>query len=655
MFTLQKIFSDGALFQADARLVINGKAGADAEITGKIFNESGLVSSASATADGEGNFTLELTTPAASFTKYDISLHCGKCGCDYTMHDVLFGELWLASGQSNMELPNAAITDVQKLYDEIAGKNIRVYHVDYPSFGGGGAFPWEPDRMMTGSWMTADDTAKLNGVSALGLKFVAELYDWLNGAEDVPVGFLNATWGGTSMPSWFPKDAIDADEYMKGRMQKIGNYPTPENWNNRGDCNFQQTSSQYNVKIAPLEGVKVRGVIWYQGENECGGEFHTKAYADYLRFYHKTYAERFGAFPDSFMMISSLIYPWTYGGSGECNVGYLNNAFVETAKEAPEKFAAAPICDLAPSWAYHQNNHPIHPTNKYPLGERMASLALDNVYGRGWDQTSPAHLTDWEIVGNRIRLNFAPVGFGLFVDGERPVGLYVAGDDGIYLPADCEIQPMSGTMEVWCDTIPEPKNVAYSVQSLEPCCNLWGGAYPIYPFFTDKENRISIEARPWYDTFRTSVWGSRMHDDVLDLFWHPIWHPESGSEVCPDTAFTLEGQSVRVCAEADDAEFGCYVKSYPYNKLDLWKFGKLTVNLYNTVNLNAKLVLEWKNGALEIPLTKSADLYGGWSTWEADLGGIPENADIRKMIFRFSHTACRYPFVNLEKVRLWKK
>ena len=59
MFTLQKIFSDGALFQADARLVINGKAGADAEITGKIFNESGLVSSASATADGEGNFSLE--------------------------------------------------------------------------------------------------------------------------------------------------------------------------------------------------------------------------------------------------------------------------------------------------------------------------------------------------------------------------------------------------------------------------------------------------------------------------------------------------------------------------------------------------------------------------------------------------------------------
>ncbi|MBQ9995947.1 MAG: hypothetical protein IJP32_06215, partial [Clostridia bacterium] len=191
--------------------------------------------------------------------------------------------------------------------------------------------------------------------------------------------------------------------------------------------------------------------------------------------------------------------------------------------------------------------------------------------------------------------------------------------------------------------------------SLEPCCNLWGGAYPIYPFYTDKENRITIEARPWYDTFRTSVWGSKMHDDVLDLFWHPIWQPESGSEVCPDIAFTLEGQSVRVCTEEDDAEFGCYVKSYPYNKLDLQKFGKLTVNLYNTVNLNAKLILEWKNGAIEIPLEKSADLYGGWHTFEAVLDGIPENADIKKMTFRFSHTDCRYHFVNLEKVRLWKK
>ncbi len=654
MFKLQKIFSDGALFQADARLTICGEAGENADITAKITGKSGDFSVVSAEADENGKFTIVFPkTPSASFETYEITLHCSKCGSDYTIHDVLFGELWLASGQSNMELPNSAIPEVHKLYEEIADKKIRVYHVDYPEYGGNGAFPWTPNQMMSGEWMSSVNCTSLDKVSAVGLKFVSDIYDFLNHDANVPAAFLNATWGGTSMPSWFPLDAIDADASIKEKLQKLGNYPTPENWNTRGDVNFQQTTAQYNVKIAPLEGVTVRGVIWYQGENEAGGEFQNKVYADYLRFYHKTYAERFGADPDNFMMISSLIYPWTYGGSGECNVGYLNDAFIETAVESPDKFAAAPICDLLPSWAYHQNNHPIHPTNKYPLGERMASLALDNVYGRGWEQRSPAHLKSWEICQNRIKLHFDPVGFGLYLDGERPVGLYVAGEDNVYLPAECCIEHDSDTMEVWCDAISEPKHAAYAIQSLEPCCNIWGGCYPVYPFHTDKENRIKIEARPWYDTFRTSVWASQIHDDVVDLFYHPIWNPEAGSEVCPDRAFTLEGQSVRVCS--DKPIFGCYVKSYPYNRLDLQKFGKISVNLYNTNNLSAKLILEWADGAKEIPFVKSCDLYGGWSAYEASLDGIPDGAEIQKMRFRFIQSSCRYHFVNLEKVRLHKK
>lgn len=654
MFTLQKIFTDGALFQANSCLTINGKAGSNTEITGKITKGGKTIFAASAVSDSEGKFTLELKTPDASFELYEITLHCAACSCTYTMHDILFGELWLASGQSNMELPNHAISDAQQLYDEIKNKKIRVYHV--PSFNGGSEFPWEPDRMREGSWINADEADRLVHVSAVGLKFTAELYKWLNRNGEVPVGFLNSSWGGTPITAWFPRDAIDSDEYMKSRMKKIGNYPVKETWNNRGDCNFQQSCCQYNAKIAPLEGVKVRGVIWYQGENETGSEFWQKAYADYLRFYHKTYAERFGAEPDSFMMISSLIYPWTYGASGECNVGYINNAFVETAKESPEKFAASPICDLAPSWAFHQANHPIHPTNKYPLSVRMASLALDNVYGRNDAQTSPAHLKSWEIIGNRIKLEFESVGFGLYLDGERPIGLYIAGEDNIYLPAECEINSDGSAMEIWCSAIPEPKNAAYAIQSLEPCCNIWGGLYPIYPFYTDKVNYINIEARPWYDTSRTSVWGSKLRGDILDLFYRPIWHPEIGSEICPDIAFSLEGQSLRVAPEnPDDPDFGCYVKSYPYNKLDLQKFGRLSVNLYHPNDLLATLYIEGNSFETDIPLEKTSDLVGGWHTYSADLSGLPQDIEITKMFFSFHLESGHIRFVNLEKVRLWKK
>ena len=305
MIKLQHVFSDGALFQAALLLTIRGQAAPDAALSAVITGKAGKAAEAAAKADAQGFFALTLNTPEASFDSYEIAVRCG--GEEVILHDVLFGELWLASGQSNMELTNSAITGAEKLYEEVAPKTIRVYHVDYPAYGGDGQFPWEPDAWMTGRWLKADDAKAMAGVSAAGLKFANDLYDFLNEKKDVPVAFLNASWGGTSMRSWLPRAAIEADAYMAGRLEKLGLNITPENWNTREGGNFQQTSAMYNVKIAPLEGVKVRGVIWYQGENEASGEHRNRAYADYLRFYHKVYADRFAADPEDFMMISSLI------------------------------------------------------------------------------------------------------------------------------------------------------------------------------------------------------------------------------------------------------------------------------------------------------------------------------------------------------------
>lgn len=672
---LQKIFAkgDGALFQANAALTIDGSCCAGSDIRAAICGgKDTVIFETKTTADDKGGFSLTLRTPAPSFEERRIEIICAKCGARHILKDVLFGELWLGSGQSNMELPNSAITDWPLLAQELKDKAIRVFHVAYPPYGGEGNFPWEPDRAMDGWWMNSGDTDKLGGVSAVALKFVSEIYDKLNaGDKDIPVGFLNATWGGTSMPSWFPYDELEADEYLSGRMKKLGNFPLRESWNTRGIGNFQQTCSQYNVKIAPLEGVKVRGVLWYQGENETGGEYHNRMYADYLRFYQRTYAKRFGADPGNFMMISSLIYPWTYGGSGECNVGYINDAFIETALESPDRFIAVPICDLEPSWAFHQSNHPIHPTNKYPLGERMARLALINVYGFGESgiQTAPAYLVSCAAEGSRLRLSFASTGGGLFVDGNSnaPVGLYIAGSDGVYLPAECEI--VSGSeLVVFNEAIAEPVHAAYAVQSMEPCCSLWAGDYPVLPFHTDKENRISIEAKPWFDTNRLTVWGSRMRGELLDLFWRPVWLAEPGSEVCPDSAFSLEGhsRSLRVQAEygADgepNSEFGCFVRAYPYNRFELSKFSRLRVNLYNTKELNAAIVVKWQGGEKRIPLTPTGDEYagrikirGGWAVYEADLSGLPADTEANKLHFVFTNGGNRFRFVNLEHVRLYK-
>ena len=645
MLTLPRIYSSNALYQADAPLTVRGTAAPDARVTVSLTRgaeqaEITVVSSA------DGAFCAILDGFAASFDP--AVLHVTDGEEEKIFENILFGELWLASGQSNMELPNIAIPDAEFLYDAVAGCAIRVYSVSYDV--PGNLFPWDPLPDQPGSWILPDDRAGLAGVSAMGLKFVETLYRALG--EKTPVGFLNASWGGTPITAWFPRAAIEADPAMRETCRRTGNYPDEEAWNTRGDLNFQQPTAQYNLKIGPLEGLRVRGVIWYQGENECGGEYWQKAYADYLRFYHKTYAERFAADPARFLMISSLIYPWTYGPSGECNLGYLNDAFVTVAVESPDKFAFLPISDLEPDWAFHQNNHPIHPTNKYFVGKSAARLALSNVYGMPGD-TAPAHLASWEIRGNRIRLTFShgPLRVGQ-TPGERIRGLYVAGEDERYLPAEFEITGQD-TMEVWCDEIAEPVYAAYNVQSMEPKVNLYAGDYPAAPFFTDKKHYLNIESRPWYDAGAVSRWASKMHGDILDLFFRPVFEPLAESAVCPDTAFRC-ADPVSLRIEGDAELFGFCVRSYPYGRIYFQKYGGLRMNLFHADDAAPTLVLVTDAAKTVLPITKIRDIRAGWAAYEVRFGTLPED-EILRMELRFRRPSPDYRFVNVEHLRLFKK
>ena len=651
MLTLPCVFSSGALFQADSVLTVHGITNAAGPVRVSLTAKDGAVLHAAETLPEEsGRFSVTIPTPGPSFDACTLTVT--DCEETKTLEDILFGELWLASGQSNMELSNTFIPDAEFLYDSVAEKRIRVFSVSYdvPE----NRFPWDPDEATRGEWIGPDNRRGLAGVSAMGLKFVEQIYPALNRSREVPVGFLNASWGGTPITGWFPRDAVLADAHMTAVMTRTGTMPDAEKWNTRGDTNFQQPTAQYNLKIAPLHGLKVRGVLWYQGENECGGEFWQKAYADYLRFYQRTYADRFAADPERFFMISSLIYPWTYGPSGECNLGYLNDAFVTVAKEAPDRFISVPIGDLRPDWGYFLNNHPIHPTNKYPLAERTARLALANVYENRPE--APAFLENYRIEDGRVILTFSggPVRIGN-APGERVHGLYVAGADGVYLPAECEVLS-ERELAAWCPEIPEPVHAAYGVQSMEPMVNLYAGDYPVLPFFTDRENYINIEARPWYDPAASATWASKMRGDILDLFFRPVWNPFPDSEVCVDPAFRCEDDcSVRIeAADGNAGTFGAYVRSYPYQRLDFGKFRGMRVNLFNTAGLTASLALVNGEGEIVRSFRKTEELRGGWSRYEADFGDLSTDAVFDRMEFRFDREGENFRFVNLEHPRLLK-
>ena len=316
MLKLPSIFASGALYQQNAALTIHGQtdAGAvvDAELTGSAEHP---FSAARVTADEAGAFSLTILCPAASMETWTITVTAGDE--QHVMTDILFGDLWLASGQSNMELSNSFQPEEKEFLASLEGRQIRVYHVDNIEGGGAGMFPYEPTDEAPGRWRIMQDHDFMAWMSAAGTAFVKEVYDYLRSAgREMPIGFINSSWGGTGIPAWIPRSAMDKSGPLLERMKAIGAYPDAEKWNTRGDTNFQQSTCQYNWKIHCLVGVKFRGILWYQGENECWGEPRWRIYKDYLNLYHSTYKELFAA-DNNFPMISVLIYPWAYS-KGDC-------------------------------------------------------------------------------------------------------------------------------------------------------------------------------------------------------------------------------------------------------------------------------------------------------------------------------------------------
>lgn len=129
--------------------------------------------------------------------------------------------------------------------------------------------------------------------------------------------------------------------------------------------------------------MKARGMLWYQGEgnvsaNPVSGIFYKKA----IEILHREYKGLFSEREDErFPLICSLLFPWIYGDNGDVRMGYINQAMTDAAMDNPNEIAVAPIYDLPAKWSYFYDYHPIHPTNKYGVGERLGNLMLSNSYG----------------------------------------------------------------------------------------------------------------------------------------------------------------------------------------------------------------------------------------------------------------------------------
>ncbi len=661
MLQLYPVFSDHALFQCASTLTLRGNADPMAPLSADIFAGDKSVAHGQTIAAENGTFALTLDTPAGSFDVYSIRITSGAE--TVTLSDIQFGELWIASGQSNMEMGNGHQPEYSKMAEDIVGTGIRVYAIAYHKDGADPEkFSITPEDDIPGQWLVADGQCNWAGVSACATAFVLDIArkfkEW---GKSVPVGFLNVSWGGTPINGWIPLDVLDADEISHKFMEIQGRYPLEEKWNTFGGGNFQQPAAMYNRKIAPVRGLKARGIIWYQGENEVGVEWSHRIYANALRVYHRHYTEMFAADPAAFPMISSLIYPWVYGNAGECMRAYVNEAFVATAKESPEKFIICPVDDLPPVWAANLDNHPIHPAHKYRLGARMAKLALANVYEES-GQRAPATLDSYTVDGNRMILKFADVGCGLSVKDGHIDGLFIAGEDKHYMPAECEILT-ADTMAVWHPYLENPVHAAYDISSFACGANLWAGDYPVAPFATDIKSKqlIRLESMPFLNPDLVSVWETRMNpsQQPLEVYYFPIWKAMPECEVCQDNAFVeiTEGYSHSVRISGNRNPIGAYVSATEYHLLNLQKYSALELDLYHRGKVSGYLELEYayENGTkmtVQRPLSETEGAPYTFKRYSADLTALPEGKIKHlRFIFTVDDNQPLY-YVNIAKIVL---
>ncbi|HSG72121.1 MAG TPA: sialate O-acetylesterase [Planctomycetaceae bacterium] len=436
---LANIFSDHMVLQRDRDLTIWGWADPGEKVTVTVGDKT-----SSAVANDEGKWSAPIK--ALKLSKEPISIKvAGKN--ELTLTDILVGDVWLCSGQSNMEWSVAASDNPQEEIKNADWPNIRLIHVKkVPSA--------EPQKEVvlqdnwTG-WKTCSP-ASIPGFSAVGYFFGREL----NKETDVPIGLINSSWGGTRIEPWTPPVGFDAVEKVKDAYKNL----------DPAKFNHQTPTALYNGMIHGLVPFGIKGAIWYQGESNRGEAmmYHEKKKA-LIAGWRNVFEN-----PDlSFYFVQ--LAPFTYQGS-ETALPEIWEAQTATLKVPNTGMAV--ITDIG-------NLKDIHPRNKQEVGRRLALWALAKNYGKDLVYSGPLYKS-MKVEENKIRVSF-DFAEGLRANDDKDLTWFqVAGEDGEFVDAKATID--NDTILVGSDAVASPRHVRFAWHQLaEP--NLVNGAgLPASPF-----------------------------------------------------------------------------------------------------------------------------------------------------------------------------
>ena len=418
------IYSDNMLFKQNEEAIIAGTGEQGAEITVELLLGDSVVSSERSFVGDDGTFCVSFNAPAGGYDTYTVLLK--ENGTEFKkLENVVFGELWLSSGQSNMQYPLGQ----EKYGSEMMNKSeklspwIRTLIIPaYPEYNGSNELvPYEPQNdIIDARWITGE-SSEIYGMSAVAYFFAAKMQESL----DMPVGILNLSLGGSSIASWLSRDAVDGCDSVKNDFINNNRYIEKSDWKDDEINVYVDMTGNYNLRINPVRHFKLSGMIWYQGESDIGwsGEEYENAFNLMQTSYTKLFNYQNGLLP----IVYSQLAAYFYDESGFC-LPERNVDFTEIQQKEASSRAVVPIYDIPLTFIPGVGS--IHPEHKKEIGERMAFAADGLVYGKRDSYSAPA-ITASEIKDGAIYVTLNNVGDGLKINGESEEGFAVCGDDGV--------------------------------------------------------------------------------------------------------------------------------------------------------------------------------------------------------------------------------
>jgi sialate O-acetylesterase len=500
--SLNNMFGDHMVLQQGIANRVWGKADPGEQVT---VTFAGQTKAATAAADGTWQVALD---PVQAYGGPHTLAVKGKN--QITFNDVLIGEVWLCSGQSNMQwaVNQANDPDLEKA----AAKFPEIRFVSVPQVG-----TQEPQWNFNGKWQVCSPET-VGEFSAVGYFFGRQLHQTLG----VPVGLIDNAWGGSAAEAWVKRDKLAAHPTLEAIHQKwlkeeakleeakaefekkmadwkaaaakakADGQPEPkgkpdpkQNPEGRMKGNGRPGNIHSGV-LSPSIGYGLKGAIWYQGESNAGRAYQ---YRDLFPFLIKTWREEWGLGDFPFYWVQLADYKAEKAEPAESDWAELREAQTMTMKALPNTGEAV-IIGLG-------EGKDIHPMNKQDVAKRLARWALAETYGLpGIACRSPLY-KGMEREGAKVVLTFdhLPGGKGWRpFDVAEPIGFTIAGADRKFVAAQARIRD-DGRIEVWSDAVAEPVAVRYAWAD-NPVCNLYSvQGLPLTPFRTDDFPGVTADAK----------------------------------------------------------------------------------------------------------------------------------------------------------------